>query len=218
MMNKIPPLVSTYLKEVKTKFGLNIELKPKLESKFLTFVSPFIKLFNPNYDRYITTLGNTVYFPNDEWFTERTSESSLEVIAHETKHCLDFNKNKIGYVVGYGFPQILAIPVVLTLLLTVGWWGLLGLLLVLPFPSWWRMKHEVDAYVVSFIVYPILAPKSNTDAFFENWIVEKLTKRWYYWAWPFPKQVVSMIQKQKLQFNKDSFYLHLVDFCYRNSI
>ena len=219
-MNNIPTLVSSYLKEVKNKFGLEIQLKPKSESKVLKLVTPFIKLFNPNYDRYITTLGNTVYFPSVEWFNERGAEQSLEVVAHETKHCLDYKNNKLFYVLGYGFPQILAVPVTILLSFVVGWWGLLGLLLLAPLPSWWRMKHEVDAYVVSFIVYPILSPSpTNNNSFFENWIVEKLSKRWYYWAWPFPDQIKSQITKQQQEFNKlDSFYLHLIDFCYRNSV
>jgi hypothetical protein len=94
---------------------------------------------------------------------------------------------------------------------------LLGLVLLAPLPSWWRMKHEVDAYVVSFIISPIMSPGEGYDPEFLNtWIVERLSQRWYYWAWPFPSTIDKLINQQKNLFVKDSFYSHLIDFCYRN--
>jgi hypothetical protein len=143
---------NTFSQRMQKHYSFNI--KYKNDSFFMKCLSFPIYLFNQSFMKnYITTIGNTIYFPNKEFVNNR---SAIEVLAHEIKHIEQ--ANHYGFVlfsIMYLFPQIVAI------LFPLGFFGFLGgafgifflffiaLGSLIPFGAYYRMLFEVEAYTVS---------------------------------------------------------------------
>ena len=163
-------------------------------------ISRIVSVFNPRFDQYITTLGNTIYVPDG--FLEKQPIRVLETVAHETQHAMDFNCSPVLFVLVYGFPQILAVPVGIAVgLLTGLWWlGLVvGLLLLAPLPAPGRCWMEIRAYRTSLQVGRYVYRFSDREMErTKEWIVSQLSEKWYYWTWPFPSMIKRALDKDSL--------------------
>ncbi len=135
---------------------------------FQKILGPVVKLFNKEFlTDYITTLGATVYWPNE---ASMESDWAWKVLAHEYVHILDNKRNPIGFFTKYGLPQLLAI---LALGALGAFWSLwclvcLGFLLcLLPLPSMGRTWAEMRGYTMSMA----------TDEW-SGWEVDDVTIEW----------------------------------------
>src|SRR5690606_9146614 len=130
---------------------LGLKIKFKNES-FLMKIISLILFFNKDFSNlYITTIGNTCYFPNRE-FLEKHIKASLITICHEYVHANDNEKNKL-FPFLYLFPQILA-----PFMLVFGFYSwILALILftifLLPIPSYFRKIYELRGYKMSLFAY-----------------------------------------------------------------
>jgi hypothetical protein len=141
-----------------------------------------LMFFNPQFKTsFVTTIGDTIYFPTKE-YTDKASVS--EVFIHECIHIHDEKNSSALFKVGYLFPQILALPMLL--LLFVLTWKIvipLALLCLLPWPAPFRAKAERRAYFVSMRVGYQLhgwSPESQGNHYASNFKNSS-----YYWMMPF---------------------------------
>src|SRR6266699_1946330 len=108
--------------------------------RFLGKILFFNKKFMSNYT---TTIGNTVYFPSQEFVRQRPI-SSIVVLLHELVHINDARQiSSALFSFLYLTPQILTL-LALPLWLLFGWkLGLLWIaLFISPLPSYFRMHFE----------------------------------------------------------------------------
>lgn len=132
------------------------DIKYKNTSKFMSVLGKVL-FFNKDFmSRYITTIGNTVYFPSKEQI-EKHEPSSMATLAHELVHVSQ--KEKYGMFLFsslYLFPQCLAILSVLAIL-AIWWlpflWCLLFLLFLAPIPAPWRKKFELEGYTMTLFMH-----------------------------------------------------------------
>lgn len=131
---------------------------PKLSIKFkntslLMRLLSIVLFFNTNFKtKFVTTIGNSVYFPS-ETFVKVLKLNSLTILMHELTHIYDSNKySNLLFNFLYLFPQSLVIFT--PLLLLINWKIFLAtfIILLLPFPAFFRMKFEIKAYLVSLYV------------------------------------------------------------------
>ena len=175
--------------EINPKFNLkfkNESLLMKIISKILFFNKSFFTSF-------VTTLGNTVYFPSRENL-ERRGRGAILTLGHEFIHTYDFKKYTYPlFSFLYLFPQSLA-PFML-LFSFVYWW--LGIILFLaclaPLPAPWRTYFEVRGYAVSLLVLNRSKLKQGLSANKRRHYLLELSKNInihftnssYYFMWPF---------------------------------
>ena len=191
----IPNDVQTFISTVGKQYG-KIEIKAKSSSKLMKAIGWLFSItrISPEFmTRYITTIGNTVYYP-DDMLENPNEESMLRVVVHETIHVADsktFTSPLFSFL--YLFPQSLAALSLLSLLAVwkIGFlWCLLFLLCLAPFPAPFRYWFELRAYRTS-----ILFARKNDKLTDEEmvpiyeWIEKQLCTNLYYWTWPFPKTV-----------------------------
>lgn len=199
----IPPVVQKYLDEEAPK-GITIKLKS--ESFSMKALGLVAKRFNPRFDEYHTTIGKTIYVADS--FQRMSEVKMLELIIHESFHASD--SERLGWFglpfkLAYLFPQILTPVLVVALWLGVVWWaGLLGLLLAAPIPAWFRYKFELRAYRTSFLVAWYAQHEGDEyTTQLKNWIKEQLSKRWYYWTWPFPGSIEKELEDEGFKFDPE---------------
>ena len=82
----------------------------KDQSSLMKFLGFLARPFNPKFlTNYITTWGNTVYFPSTE-FVMKEPGNALCVLAHEFVHLCDYRDHGFwGFQVTYAAPQIYAL-------------------------------------------------------------------------------------------------------------
>lgn len=98
----------------------------KEDSLMMKAAGRLLAPFNPGFmGNFITTIGNTVYFPAD---AKTRPDDYARVLAHEYVHMCDFRKNPVGFVLGYTFPQNMAIPLLVLSVVFCGWLPLAALL------------------------------------------------------------------------------------------
>lgn len=190
----------TQLEAAVKEHAPKFEVKFKDESRFMKLIDKvlfFNKVFMTNY---ITTIGQKVYWPSREKY-EGDPSNSFNVLAHEFVHIMDHIKNPVKFPLSYLFPQILAAPGLLFVLLlpvlvplialslVSSWWllMLLFLLFMAPLPSPGRKKAEIRGYGMSFRVR-MWRYNQVSDWKFER-SVKAFTGPNYYFMWPFRKQV-----------------------------
>lgn len=177
------------LKLGQEKYSIEVKFKDK---SLLMKILGMILFFNPKFMKsYITTLGNTIYFPSETWLSEN-KDSAASVMAHELVHVID--SKEVGLVIfsyTYLFPQVL----VLLSFFAIGgsnlW--LLFLLFLLPIPSPIRTYWELRGYAMSDAIrYKI------TGEFLPYEFIEKqfLTSA-YFWMWPFQKNLRIRIDRNR---------------------
>jgi len=192
---QLPNDVQTFIDTLR-KESLEIVIKPKSSSQLMKAIGWFFKVtkISPEFmTQYITTIGNTVYFP-DEILNNPNSESMLRVVAHETIHVVDSKRlSSPLFSFLYLFPQSLGLLALLSVLAT--WklsflWCLLFLLCLAPIPAPFRYLFELRAYRTQ-ILFSRKDDKYTDEqmiAIYE-WIEKQLCTKLYYWTWPFPKTV-----------------------------
>jgi hypothetical protein len=148
-----------FTRNIKILYSFNINYKDtSCFMKIIGMLLFFNKTFMTNY---VTTIGNTIYFPNKQ-FIQDNQQESIEILSHELVHIKQAQKwGKILFSILYLFPQCLAI---FALLAPVSLWFLLFLLFLAPLPAPWRMYFEVGGYTMSlFVIREQLKAQNKTD-------------------------------------------------------
>lgn len=166
----------------------SLKIRYKDQSWFMKLIG-FLLFFNKSFmTSYTTTIGSTVYFPN-EAFTKTRPVSAAVVLLHELVHVWDAQKlSRPVFFFLYLFPQILA-PLSLLLLL-VSWKIAIPLfiLFALPIPSYFRMHFEKRAYLTSLYSLNALATRMNFHPLLatqEQGFLGHFKDSSYYYMWPF---------------------------------
>jgi hypothetical protein len=115
---------------------------------------------------------------------------------HEYQHLIDYNAYlKIPYVLIYGFPQIfagLSFLSILSIFFGPIWllW-LLTLVLLAPLPAPGRYLMELNGYRTSYIwsKYVWKLPEEELNKQVDDFIVNQMTTKWYYFTFPFEKLI-----------------------------
>jgi hypothetical protein len=192
---QLPIEVQAFIDTVGNEYGA-VVIKPKSSSwlmKAIGWLFGVTKISPEFMTRYITTIGNTVYFP-DDMLNNPDSESMLRIVVHETIHVAD-SKRFSGPVFSflYLFPQSLALLSLLSLLAVwkIGFlWCLLFLLCLAPIPAPFRYWFELRAYRTQILFcrkHDKLTDEQMVPVY--EWIEKQLCTNLYYWTWPFPKTV-----------------------------
>jgi len=193
----LPFGVQGFLETVSVNYG-NIKILPKSSSKLMKAIGWLfgVTKISPEFiTQYITTIGDTVYYPDHMLEnSESESESMVRVIAHETMHVADakwLSKPLFSFL--YLFPQSLAALSLLSFL--AFWklsflWCLLFLLCLAPIPAPFRYLFELRAYRVN-VLFARKADKLTDEQMvsYYEWIEKQLCTSLYYWTWPFPSVV-----------------------------
>lgn len=167
----------------------DFDIKFKNNSLFMKILG-FIMFFNRDFmTHYITTIGNTIYFPNQEMLKDNEL-NNCAVLAHELRHIQQNKKYGLLYSLGYLFPQIL---IVFSLLAFFNLWFLLFLVCALPIPAIFRMIFEREGYKTTIFIFYLYLAQKNTDVARVNSIInnninfanEQFTSSAYYYMWPF---------------------------------
>lgn len=130
-----------------------LQIKYKDQSAFMKFLGALL-FFNPGFkNSFITTIGNTIYWPSEQ-FVQNNPNAVSEIFIHECTHMYDEKRvGSVPFTLGYLFPQILVLPV-LFLLFFLSWKVVLplALLCMAPWPAPFRALFERRAYFTSMLV------------------------------------------------------------------
>ncbi len=162
----------------------DLQIKYKDQDPFMKFVGALL-FFNPAFkNQFITTIGDTMYWPSQQ-FIQDDPKGSSEIFIHECTHMYDEKRvGSLPFKLGYLFPQLLMLP--MFLLLFVLTWKIvlpLALLCLVPWPAPFRAYFERRAYFVSMRVgYSLYGwdPKAMA-ASFAGFFKDSS----YYWMMPF---------------------------------
>lgn len=195
-----------------------LQIKYKNESNFMKLLSKIL-FFNKNFmHSYITTIGNSVYFPNKQHIENNPIESII-ILAHECYHIKDAKKfNSFIFIMLYLVPQLFAL-LFIPMLFILGWWALLFLLFLVPIPSPGRAYFEFHGYTMTLFmcdqVYRELGMKDQKRKILLRELAEKIKNTnfagpGYYFMWPFNlssqfDKVINMIDSGDILDNDDLF-------------
>ena len=167
----------------------NFKLKYKNNSLLIKILSIFM-FFNKDFlTNTATSIGNTTYFPNENWVKNKPVTASI-IILHELTHMHDSKKySKLLFAVSYLFPLIL-FPF-LALLFLISWKVAIPALLVcaLPIPAYFRMIFERRAYMASLYAMKLFNDKFHYNINLDeqkDFFIKQFTGPQYYFMWPFP--------------------------------
>lgn len=172
--------------KAKTYFP-DLQIKYKDQDTLMKVLGTLL-FFNPGFkNSFITTIGNTIYWPNEK-FVQDNPRAVSEIFIHECTHIYD--EKRVGsfpFKLGYLFPQILALPMLL-LLFVLTWKIVLPLVILclLPLPAPFRAYFERRAYFVSMRVgYALYGwdPVSTAPHYVNNFKTGA-----YYWMMPFGEE------------------------------
>lgn len=173
------------------------DVRYKNQSWFMKLLATIL-FFNKDFmTGYITTIGSTIYFPDETW-VEENEHAAMKVLAHEIVHVDQAERyGKFLFSVLYLFPQCLA-ALSLLAILAVFWlpflWCLLFLVFLAPIPAPWRAKFEFEAYTMTLFMTNtqmklggFLEDKIEAELAIESvWIEKKQFNGSGYWfMWPF---------------------------------
>jgi len=173
------------------------EIKYKNESLFMKILS-YILFFNKTFmTNYITTIGNSIYFPSKE-FIQNDEESAITILAHEVVHVKQSEDyGRVLFSLLYLFPQCLALFAFLSVL-AVFWlpflWCLCFLVFLAPIPAPWRTKFELEAYGMSMYMmdlqmrrleYPDDQREKELALFYIRINNKQFKGPAYWFMWPF---------------------------------
>lgn len=182
----------------------NLQIKYKNESLFMKILGKLM-FFNKSFmTDYVTTIGNTVYFPSKLFVTIRPVSSSM-ILMHELAHVYDskkFTSPLFSFL--YLFPQILvllALP-----LFFINWQiALLFLLFLLPIPAYFRTYFEKRGYLISLYVENKLSKKLKFSINLDNAkndSIKHFKNSDYYFMWPF-KSIDTQFNEAAIKINND---------------
>lgn len=161
----------------------NLQVKYKDQSGFMKFLGKLL-FFNPGFmTNYLTTIGDTVYMPSQQ-YVQSQPQNACDVFIHECTHMYDEKRIGFPYQIGYTFPQILA-PFMWLLLFLLPWTVVLPLFIffLLPLPAPWRTFFEKRAYFVQMYAgYTLYQSDPDVEgAAYASWFRNGS----YYWMWIF---------------------------------
>lgn len=180
-MDKKQIFINSLNKDIKIKFK-----KESLLMKFLCKVLFFNKKFS---NSFVTTIGKTIYFPNEQKYQDETY--CIPLVSHEYVHISDSKKYFPFFEFLYLFPQVLFL---FSFFSFYSLWFLLFLIFLLPLPAYFRMRFELKAYAMTLFVYFLIMKRNKAG---DSYIIEQLTEYArkkndnqfkgsdYYWMWPF---------------------------------
>ncbi len=188
-----------------------------MEQRFLTFMRPIVgevklvkksnsalmrflgklMFFNKKFmTRFYTTLGNTIYVPDDFW--DDDDAHTVSVFAHECKHIYDKRRLRVIYEFIYICPQILASLSLLALFAIwfSNWWlmALVSLVFAAPIPSPGRAYIEKRGYLMSLACLYWLW--GSVDKALYPWVAKQFTGANYYWMWPFESSLENWFRQE----------------------
>ena len=222
MDQPIPLIVQKYINEIAQKHSKKqIQIKLKKNSKLMKAIGWFFDITKINQKfmtNYVTTIGNTIYFPEKLLMSENEI-SILEIMAHECIHIKDSNKFGLFFILSYLGPQIFAILSILSLVAIFAskFWllFLLFLLFLAPIPSYGRYYWEKRAFRISLIFKKHYYNYNETELKkTRDWIILQMTKNFYYFAWPFPKWVEKDLKN--MDFMETNEYKEIISFIKTN--
>lgn len=139
--------------------------------------------------RFTTVIGQTIYLPSRA-YVQQHEASAMRTLAHEMVHMLDQERfTKPVFMLGYLFPQILAVGVFSFPWL--GLWSLGFLLFLLPWPAPFRAHVEIRAYALD-----ILTSSPGQQAQVLAWASHQFSSWSYYKMYPFTSEVEHALQRQ----------------------
>lgn len=176
----------------KTRFP-KLKIKYKDKSLFMKALSTLLFFNNDFKEKFVTTIGNTIYYPSEE-FVSKSETSSIILLCHELMHIRQSEITDL-YTLEYLSPQIFS---VFSLLAFFNLWFLVFLVFLLPIPSITRAYLEFEAYSVTLYCKHKLGFNLNLDG-----IIKNFTGPSYYFMFPFEKinswfkPVISLIEKNE---------------------
>jgi hypothetical protein len=180
--------IDNLITDAKTYFP-NLKVQYKDSSSFMKLLG-YILFFNKRFmTSYTTTIGSTIYFPNEKFITSRPN-SAITIFLHELVHVHDANRfNKFIYSLLYLFPitlLLVAIP-----LFFISWEIalVLAVLSLCPLPAYFRMYFERRAYMVSLYAIQKLSEKKNFNSHLDkskDYFISEFKSSSYYFMWIFP--------------------------------
>lgn len=173
------------------KHNPKLKIKYKDESFFMRLLGTLM-FFNKSFmTSFITTIGNTVYFPSRE-SVENNLNSRIITLAHEYRHICDNKKLGFIYNIIYLAPQVLAL---LGILFAFIFWPIaVGcVLFLLPLPAYGRMRIEFRGYLMSLYATNLMLLEFGLPEDMRRLrlgqAVEQYNKNFtgsaYYFMWPF---------------------------------
>lgn len=175
----------------------NMRLVLKTNSYFMKVIGVLIWVFNPRFKEYTTTVGSTVYFPDQ--IRVNNTDYLAKISGHEARHVFQLRELQEKYTkpVGsmlfslkYSFPENLA---VLSLFAVLAIWfsnfWILALafiipLLITPFiPSPFRADYEVEGYTNN-VLYWCYYNNRKPSEYSYDWIVDQFSGANYLFMWP----------------------------------
>ena len=167
----------------------NFEILFKDQNRFMKFIGKLL-FFNKGFmTRFITTIKEKVYWTTKEQF-EEYPRGSFITLAHEYVHVMDYVARPVRFLLGYLFPQVLAVFSLLALLAFVSPWFLLCLLSLLaltPSPAPFRKVAEMRGYGMSLKASSWLQGPISEEQI--NRYADQFTTSAYFFMWPFEKNV-----------------------------
>lgn len=143
------------IKELKIMYP-KFEIKFKNEDRYMIMLGKFVSIFNKKFmSDYTTVLGYTVYFPSRE-FMERNWKTTFYILSHESIHMSNQAKGPAKYILGYSFPQNLALLSLFSFLAIINPAFLVFLFFLLalaPWPAPFRVKEETLGYGMNCKLY-----------------------------------------------------------------
>lgn len=171
------------------KYFPGLQVKYKDQSTFMKVLGT-IMFFNPSFmTDFITTIGNTVYFPTASYIGKNQNSSSITLL-HELVHINDSSKlSKPVFSFLYLLPQIIGL-LLLPLFFFVHWYIVLPLVLLFaaPIPAYFRMNFEKRAYISQFYTINKLSQRFKFDPQLESqksFYLSQFKGSYYYFMWPF---------------------------------
>lgn len=151
-------------------------LRVKQESRFMRLLGWMLRPLLPGFmTQHITTIWNTIYVP--EGLLDNPGLWAL--LLHERQHLRATVASRIVLILGYLFPQILALGVVGAVATP---WAWLFLVFLAPWPAWFRLREEARGY--AHWLWAVTAARGGKPDWRDvHWIVNHLTGKSYYYAW-----------------------------------
>lgn len=183
------------------KEELGIDVVEKTASRFMKLIAKVL-FFNKTFmTSYITTIGNTVYWPSMAESFGDNPEGDFAVLFHEGQHGADSQSVPILYEVAYLAPQILAIFCLLAFLaiwLSPYWvLAVLALVLASPLPSPGRMQIEMRAISCN-IAFWVWTRGGVSQQSIEGF-TRMFTTADYYFMWPLKRYCMKRFARSEIK-------------------
>jgi hypothetical protein len=184
--------------------GKKINITTKESSQLMKLIGGFLSALQINkrfMTSYITTIGTTIYFPQNLLDTMDTKRF-MEVVIHECVHAVDEHSNKLIYKPTYlpelffGLPFLIVSIVLFALKLWIAAaiFTFLTLVCLLPVPKPGRYHWEIRAYAVSLAIANLFEEDPAYVSQIKEWICGQLTGSSYYFTWPFKDHILKDLE------------------------